>query len=313
MVEATTNTGSTTNTGTNTGTTNTGTTNTGTTNTGTTNTTQTTNGTGTTQTSNEPWFASADYGFDQSTRDFFAGKNYPDVKTALSSLPQADRMARERNVLEKPNPEKLREWKGWEDLGAPADPAKYTIKAPEKDKLKFTYDGELWDAVKKIGHENRIPVAQLQAVHDGVLDLFGKRFEKVEAEGSAELTKLDTALKSEWGADYPQKRELAERAARAQAKALGVEDFSALEHALGGSPNLLKFFAGLGESMGEDTLKGGGGGGAGKLTPSTARQERLRLEANKDWMEIFNDNRHPQNKDYAAHRNRLLAIEAGEK
>jgi hypothetical protein len=46
------------------------------------------------------------------------------------------------------------------------------------------------------------------------------------------------------------------------------------------------------------------------MSPQAAGAERRRLESDKAWIAIFNDQRHPLNKDYVARREELLRIEA---
>src|SRR6266404_8468829 len=77
------------------------------------------------------WWRAPEHGFDADTVKFLDGKNYPDVKVALSSLRSADEMARARNVVTKPDPKNPQGWEGFTELGWTPDKAQYKFDAPK--------------------------------------------------------------------------------------------------------------------------------------------------------------------------------------
>lgn len=253
----------------------------------------------------EPWYAAKDYGFDQDTQTFFAGKNYPDVKTALASLPHADKTARDRNVLPMPDadPAKRGEWEGWEKLGWVKDLTKYTPKKPEVKSKDVIFPEAVFESFRKAAHDARVPAAVTEALFGNLWTTMQGMIDAADARGAKSTEEMNTALDGKWGSDTAAKRDRASRAMKwAGATPEQIK-------AMGGDAGVVEMFEKIGAQLGEDTLKGGGGGG-GALNPLQARAERLRLQADPAWMKIFNDNRHDQHKDYVARRQQLLDIEA---
>lgn len=240
-----------------------------------------------------PWYASPDLGFEGETLEFFKGKNYPDSKTALSSLVHADRLARDRNVIPKPDPQKLRDWPHWADLGWVPDSSKYSLKPPGQLPKGLQYDGELTEHLRKVAHEERVPLGALQRLADEMLTFQGQRFSTLEASQMAEHQRLNGELDKTWGNDRKRNTEMARRAATALG--LGAEDAEELNKVIG-SPRLLKLFHGLGEKMAEMSLDLGPADGVTGLPSSIAdlRGELAKLEGDKDFMAAFRDERHPQ-------------------
>lgn len=259
----------------------------------------------------DPWFMNAEIGLDPETQKWVAGKNPPDLKTAIKSWSEADRVARDRNVLERPNPEALTDWTGWEALGWQSDAAKYTLDSETlKPASPDGYDQGLEAALLKAAHENRVPLFAAQAVRDAMVGYQNEALQKLEASGAEANKQLTDALKTEWGSAFDKNNELAVRAA--QASGLNEDDLSTLENLMG-APALMAHFFRVGSLMSEDQLAGTNAGtAAGARTPEAAKAERLRLENDAAWMAVFKDSRHPQNEAYTQQRQRLLDIEAGQ-
>jgi hypothetical protein len=254
------------------------------------------------------WYENKDLGLDDDTKIFIAGKKTPDLKTGLKSWMEADNHARNRNVIDRPDPKKLNEWKGWTDLGWVEDPAKYEVKAPEANAIKFPYNAAIMGSIKTIAHEQRVPLAAAQAIHDGLLQAYGKEHDAIEARGASSLAALQTELDQAWGADKDRNTELARRAARTIFADVPGADFKKLEEALGGAPALLKALHAHGAKLGEANLIGtteGGGGGAPQ-TLAELRAELNRMQGDKDFMAAFRNNRHPQHHDRVNQRQAVL-------
>lgn len=255
------------------------------------------------------WYAS--HNFDADTVKLIEDRKLDGVPAVVKSWVNADKMATSRNVLEKPVAGKEKEWKGWDELGAPSDPAKYVLKAPDderKKKLGFDFDTETMSVIQKIGHEERVPLAAAQRMHDALMDHVAGVLGEKRKTGEAAALALQTELDKEWGANKDKNTELAKRAAQSL---FSIDEQSTLEKIMGNVPMTKKFFE-LGSRMSEDHLKGGGSGG-NAATAATARTERLKLEADPEFMKIFNDDRHPQRQEYVARRQKLIEIEASQK
>lgn len=253
-----------------------------------------------------PWFSKPDYGFDEPTKRFFEGKNYPDEKTALSSLRHADELARSRNIIEKPDPAKVKDWNGFTDLGWTPEKEKYVVNKPTISEGE-AIDETAFKAFVDVAHANKVPPFQAEAIFAQMHELEQKFTKEARATGQAEKRKLDLKLRSDWGIDYETKIEGAKRAFAY----LGGEDFNADEiSAAIGSPRTAKLFAKLGELIGEDRMVAPGAQGGAANSPGAARSERLALEGDPSWMKVFQNPRDPKHADYVAQRQRLMDIEA---
>lgn len=248
------------------------------------------------------WFGAADLGFDDATRQFFAGKKYPDIKTALASLPQADRMARDRNVIEKPDPAKLADWKGWTELGWKEDPAEYAKAIPKPDKAGPINDAIFAKAVEA-GHKHKAPPSVVQGIYSEVAGAFNQMQADAETAAAGEMKKLDTALRQEWGNDYDRKAAFAKRGM--QHAGIGKADAAVLEQAMGNA-GLVKHFNEFAEMLGEDRLVGGDGGGALPASVDGLKAELAKLEGDPAFLAKLNSARHPEHEAAKAQRQGIL-------
>ena len=257
------------------------------------------------------WYAS--FGLEQAQIDYLNAKGIKEPKGLLKIAQDFEAVARDRNVIPKPDtskPEALANWEGWETLGWVKDAAKYTPKEPTVKEGQI-YDPTMFKDFVGLAHEARIPVGAVERVYQGMFDKMQERINAIEtaAKTDAETakTKLETTLRGKWGDKFDANSDLAKRAMTA----LGVDKSKqgALEAAMG-DLGLVEFFHTLGEKLGEDALKGGNNGGTPAMTPTQARQERLKLESNPEWMKIFQDQRHPLYKEHVEQRQRLINLEA---
>ncbi|MCD0419485.1 hypothetical protein LOC51_19900 [Rubrivivax sp. JA1024] len=254
------------------------------------------------------WWRGESYsGLDADTTKFLDGKNYPDIKTALSSLRSADQMARDRNVIKKPDPANMQQWEGFAELGWSPDIGNYKLTPPAAGEGEV-HDEKAWEAFLPAAHEARLLPWQAEAVYTAMHKHDNAIISDFKAAAQQANADLDRALRSKFGNQYDAKVDLAKRAFSAFAPSEAVA--GEMDKMLG-SAGMVDLFIKIGEAMGEDRLVTGKGGDNGSQSPAQARAERLRLEADKDFLKILNDPRHPQSKDYAARRQRLIEIEAG--
>jgi hypothetical protein len=254
-------------------------------------------------------FHAAWEGLDDAGRDFLTGKGFKSPADLVKSAMLADKLVRDRNAWAAPDPKALDAWDGWQKLGWDPDAGKYSLgeaKLPEKFKAEpGLVDRAVEAAFVKLAHDAKIPPHQAAALRDGLLALQAAELDKREAAGAAASQQLERALKTEWGQDYAAKTDLAQRAARALG--LDLDQAGALEK-FTGAPGLVKMFARIGESLSEDTLKGGGSGRGAAMTPDQAATEKRRLEADPEFLRSLTDVRHPQHRDNAARRLQLQTI-----
>lgn len=252
------------------------------------------------------WWRAPEQGFDADTVKFLDGKNYPDIKTALSSARQADEMARTRNVVAKPDPKNPAGWEGFTELGWSPDRQQYKINPPKLGAGEI-HDEKAFTAFQGVAHEAKLAPWQAEAVYNAMHTQSNAELKAFRDAGATANRELDASLRSKWGDTFDQKTELAKRAF-AFFKPDGVTG-AQMDQAMG-SPQMVELFERIGAAMGEDKLVTGHGSAFGGKTPAAARADRLRLENDPTWMKVFNDPRHPQNADYVKQRQDLIEIEA---
>ncbi len=258
----------------------------------------------------DPWYQPHLASLDKDTTAWLDGKKFGSLVDALKSGAQADKLARDRNVIPRPaDVKKLDEWAGWKELGFVEDPAEYAKGiAPPKMPEGQQHDAEMLSAFVKAAHAAKLPPGMAQALYHQMSDFINQRVEAFRAQGAKATADLQAALDKEWGADKERNVELAKRVVRTfNVKA---DTLAKLEDALGGAPDLLRFMHAIGSKLGEASLVTGTGSGSGALSPGAAAAERRRLEGDPAWMKVFTDPRHPQNADYKARYNELIAMEA---
>lgn len=252
------------------------------------------------------------FNLDQKQIDYIEGKGLKDFNSMLKFAQDFETVARDRNVIAKPDtsaPDKLAAWEGWEQLGWVKDPAKYQPKEPTRKDGQI-YDPAMFKDFTALAHEARVPVAAVEKIYQGMFDKMQARIAEMSAQQAKEAADakaaLDTGLRDKWGDKYDANADTAKRALRA----LGVDEKKSdqLEKIMG-SPELVELFHTIGSKLGEDTLAQSAGG-SNQMTPASARAERLKLQADPDWMKVFNNERDPRHEEFKAQRQRLLAIEA---
>lgn len=255
------------------------------------------------------WYDSPDLDLDPEDRTFLAARNPGDLKTAMRSFRETERLARDRNVLPKPDPTKMGEWPGWTDLGWKSDATDYAkgIKRPQVPH-DFQYDANFEATFVQKMHEAKVPQGMAQVALDTVIGYAKDAIAAVDASGARQNADLDKALKAEWGGDYEAKKELSQRAARHLG--IGLDDGAELEKIIG-SPRMMKIFATIGEQLGEDTLvTPNDGGSSGQMSLSQVQAELDRQASDPDWMKAFEDPRHPRHKEVRGQRDALISKKA---
>lgn len=253
-----------------------------------------------------PWWEKSDYGLsaDAEVTRFLAGKNFPDLATALRSGMHADGVARDRNALSRPDPQNVAAWDGWQALGWEPDASKYKLTRPQAFKDAKDFDEGMLDAMSKAAHELRIPAPMAQGFYEKASDYLAglnARVLKAEADG---LAALEAQMKQDWGADYEPRRTRAAQAMRA----LGVSDAeaAALEE-LKGAPAVLGLFDRLGKALSEDQLVAHQGSDGAGVTPWGAKAQMAQLAADPEFMRAMNDPRAPDHADAKARWEKLSA------
>lgn len=255
------------------------------------------------QSGGDPWYAS--FNLDDPAKQFIADRKFdaPDgfpklVKSAMES----DRIARSRNVFEKPDPARLNEWGGWSELGWKEKPEEYVLKKPQTPD-SFQYIQGFEDKLKEIAHTHKVPLPAAQAILDGLTAWGVAEIDATDARGAKANQDLDAALRKQWGGDYDRNTELSKRAARHFG--VGLDDSAQLEAVIG-SPNLMKLFHAIGEAMGEDKLVASGGGAALGESLEALRAEQRRLQGDAEFMKALRDPRNARHEEVKAQRQQII-------
>ncbi|HZU87926.1 MAG TPA: hypothetical protein VE993_01590 [Stellaceae bacterium] len=242
------------------------------------------------------------------TLQWLDGKKFPSLEAALDSGALSDRMARDRNVVAKPDLAKLGEWEGLSVFGYDPDVGKYGAKIkPPAQPNNGKHDEGLFDAFVKSAHKRFVPPAMAEGLMQDLSDFVNARLSETASQGQKAVAELEATMRKEFGQDYEAKKELAVRAFRALG--IGADDASEIEKVIG-SPRLMKLGITLGEKLGEGNLVASDGTGGAPASPAAAEAELRRLEGDDAFMKIFMDRRHPQNADYKARWQKLADLAA---
>jgi hypothetical protein len=248
-------------------------------------------------------------GADKDIAEHLAGKKFPDLKAAIRSGISAEKLARDRNAVMLPEKGKEGDWDGWEKLGWKKNKAEYKVPALDPAKVKLPpgmqYDQAQEEALVAFAHERKIPLETAIAARDFLVDQQIKTFDAVRASGAKAIEVTDESLTKDWGVDTAGNKELAKRAM--QKFGIGSGDASQLEKVMG-APGLVKLFHSIGTAIGEQNLPAAGAAGSTGLPTTVAGldAELRRLEADKDWMGAFRDERSPRHADVTAQRQRII-------
>lgn len=215
-------------------------------------------------------------------------------------------MARNRNVVGKPDPNNLKGWGGYTELGWTPDRQQYKIEAPKLAEGEV-HDEKAFGKFSDLAHEARLAPWQAKAVYDGMHAQTSAQVKAFRDAGAAANQELDNKLRTNWGDKYDERVTIAKRAFSffKPDSITGAQMDQAM-----GSAAMVELFEKIGAAMGEDKLIGQSGGSFGAKSPAQARAERLALENDKQWFAVFNDPRHPQNAAFVKQRADLMEIEA---
>jgi hypothetical protein len=175
-------------------------------------------------------------------------------------------------------------------LGRPDSPDKYELDLPKEAKVNEDFVKEFKAQAHKLGF-NPKQAKELLGWYQQKNETFEKQY--IETQTRKQQEAVD-GLKKEWGQGYETE------VAKAQAALQEYDDDSLKlsEHlattGYGNDPVLIKFFAKLGKSLGEDKLRGNGAVSMG-MTPATAQTKINEIFGNKD--HPYNQPNHPSHRD----------------
>lgn len=221
-------------------------------------------------------------------------KSYRGVETlvgrdpsTLLPVPRADDPAGQRAVFAR--------------LGMPETADKYEIDVPQGTDPAYAN----W--AKGVFHAAGLTATQAKAVAKANNDYVAAQQIEAQKSYDRQVTTDKAALVAEWRGGY--ERMMA--AAQTAVSALGFsgEMVDALETALGYA-GTMKFFAALGQRMGEDSFESGTSkpGFAGQMTPDEAKQEWEKMKLDPAQKAALFDNMHPGHKEAKRKQAELFSI-----
>jgi hypothetical protein len=208
------------------------------------------------------------------------------------------------------------QWEGWDRLGAPKDGKGYTFQRPEMPKgpdgQPVAYDEAAENGFRELAAKLRMPQFMFDAIMTSEV---GKRMQTIADAGSqmaAEKSRIETALRKDWGQGYDTNMKQAGAALGFMAKEIGADegrlaDFASHEF---GSEETARLFARIAQMLGEDSLQGGKANGFAQ-GPAAARAELERLDMDEEFKKAWMNNDHPGHAQAIERRKRLLATANG--
>ena len=173
----------------------------------------------------------------------------------------------------------------YNQLGSPETPEGYDFGDDPDNELEF---------YRNATHQLGLTQEQAQ----NMLELYASvQEEQNEADNQATAdfaVDSQIQLKREWGANYDGRLDQAQRAFNQFA----TPEFISLmdETGLGNHPELVKAFAKIGATMGEDRLIVGSGLGQSNISPHDAKEQIQSLYQDKEFSKAYRDNKEPGHK-----------------
>lgn len=203
-------------------------------------------------------------------------------------------------------------------FGLPESPDKYVLEKPQMAE-GIEWDEGLAEAARKVGFENGVPPAALQALVGVYAERITAQVQGINDQMAAANTEMMAELERDWGAQTSAKIGQARLAAQALAQkaGLGADGQRALMSTLadtGGDAFVMKAMAALGEMMGEDSLAGhqaGTGGGVAR-TPAEAKARLAAMDsADGEYGKAYNSGNRVEMERLKPVREALLRLAAG--
>lgn len=230
-----------------------------------------------------PWYASAS----EDLRGFAELKGWDTPDKALESYRNlekfqgvpADRLAK---IPDKEDTEGWSEFNkrfGW---APPATAAEYEIAVPEGQSDAFA------NAMRDVFHKAGVPASMAKALIEGNNAYWAEQAKVDEKAMETVNANAMTALKTEWGSNFDQLSQLADRARAELAPKMGLDEqqLSLLTDVFGPA-GTLKMFAGLGSVIGEAKFRSGDSSSLGPMTPDAAAARRDQLVNDQDWQKRY--------------------------
>lgn len=235
---------------------------------------------------NDPWYAKHP---DESIRNWAANKGWQDPMAALESGYNLEKLigfekAGRTVVMPKDDATPEERAAFFQKLGAPQKADGY--KLPEtlaQDPLAKKF--------QEVAHKNGMLPKQFEETLNWYQGEAQAMQAQQQTQRAAQSEQDMTALKGEWGQAYDKQIELAKRAAGEFLPAKTPQErqdmLAAIENAVG-TGAMLRFFARVGEGLGEHAVHSSGeAGGFDAMTPAQARSRIDALKSDREWADAY--------------------------
>lgn len=273
-----------------------------------------------------PWWQSSAFSAEEQQWLTARGLTKDDPAEVMPLLVKGHRSAEQRlgkgidAIMDRPaKDQKIGEWlrANAATLGLPDKEDGYAVQPPRDWPKDLPWDADFEARARKIAFEQGVP----PDLHKAYVELYAGKMKGLHDAVTQDLAvardKMMGELRSEWGDQTDARITLAKQGLQAVATqaGLGSEQLDSVIQLLSektGDAGVLKLFATLGGMMSEDSLKGGGRGGALAMTPAEARAELAKFEApDGEYGKAFATNNVADLKRLAPRREMLTKLAAG--
>lgn len=192
-------------------------------------------------------------------------------------------------------------------VGRPDSPDKYELKKPEDFPEGLNLPDPYLKFLGESFHKNGLTKKQAQGLFAALNGFAVQNFNTDKSTNQTALQNAQAELDMEFGTAAPAKKDAANRA---QLAFLDDKDKEFLKKSgLEGHPQLTRLFAKIGEKLVEQGTDGSGAGGGGfaNMSPANAKVEIDAKMADKEFMEAYTNQFHPNHKNAVATMTGLYA------
>lgn len=243
---------------------------------------------------------------DEGIRGFAELKGWRDAGEAVKSYQHLEKLAGlpPERLARIPDTNDADGWKafnqkfGW---AAPEKAEEYKLPVPEGQNDAFARHME--NEFHKLG----IPADKARAIVEANNAYWGESAKNDETRIAEMNQQAGMKLKQEWGANYDELSQLAERAFKELGPKTGLSEdqFGLLEDVLGPA-GVAKLWAGIGSSLGEAKFITSDKGATAVMTPAAAQARLDQLKYDREWFGRFEKGGQTERSEY----NRLVQIVA---
>lgn len=253
----------------------------------------------------DPWYTA--HVADPETRAWMANKGWTDIKGMVDSHRSVEKLVGgdANTLLRIPKAGDIEGQRAmYAKLGMPSDAKAYDFgEPPEGTVADEAYQGAMKTAFHKAGvsaEQGKAIAADYNAYVAAVLEAQGKEYANQVALGESQL-------QNEWRGGYD--RQMAVASQTAKMLGFSAEMVDGLELKIGYA-NTMKFLAGLGTKLGEDSFVTAGGDKkfAGLLTPEEAKVQWEEMKLDQNFTKVLLDRDNPGHKAAKEKQSRLFGI-----